>query len=361
MENNVRWARASQIVALELESLLKYFHIDFRRNGNRYSFACPLHDGDNQSGACIYNNKNHIVFQCFTNCSKDIKKDGISLVKNLLSRSGATSYEEAIKFIYDFVDEKAPLRQLHVEDSEKDVFLKVFGDEPVSVANCITKEQIRSTLKIPSAYFLSRGFDLKTLDEYDVGNCVNPTKKYYNRAVIPCYDREGMIYQGATCRSIFERCSKCTYYHDSSKMCPSSDYELWKCEKWLHDNIFPSRMIYNLWGAQEEIKKTHKAILVEGPADCIKLVSLGIRNVVALYGNYLKQGQSELLDSCGTMDLIVMLDNDPAGIKGSKDIKEKYSRQYRIYYPKYKGKDAGELQTDAETEDIKRILAQIGT
>lgn len=361
MINNPRWEKASKLIAINIEDFLKYFKIDFRKNGNRYSFPCPLHYGDNLSGAALYDNKSYITFQCFTNCPATIKKDGISFIKNLLSRPGEVSYEEAIKFVYDFVNESAPAFTEFQKETERDIFLKVFGEETTTSVKTITKELIRARLKIPSMYFLNRGFSGKILDEYDVGNCTDPTRKFYNRAVVPCYDRGGLIYQGATLRSLFEECKKCTYHHDPTKMCPISDYEMWKSEKWLHDNIFPSKMIYNLWGAQEEIKKTHKAIIVEGPADCIKLVSLGIKNVVALYGNYLKQGQSELLDSCGTMDLIVMLDNDPAGIKGSKDIKDKYSRQYRIYYPKYKGKDAGELQTDAETEDIKRILAQIGT
>lgn len=361
MIDSPKWEKASKLIALNIEDFLRYFKIDFKRSGTRYSFACPLHEGDNNSGAALYNNKNHIVFQCFTNCPAEIKKDGISFIRNLLSRSGYVTYDEAIKFVYDFVNETAPALGEAYRESEKDIFLKVFGEDTPVESKTIRKEDIRARLKIPSMYFAGRGFDIKTLDQYDVGNCTDPARKFYNRAVIPCYNREGLIYEGSTSRSIFEKCSTCEYYHDPIRMCPSSDYEFWKCSKWLHDNIHSSRMIYNLWGAQEEIKKTHKAIIVEGPADCIKLVSLGIKNVVALYGNYLKQGQSELLDSCGTMDLIVMLDNDPAGIKGSKDIKDKYSRQYRIYYPKYKGKDAGALQTDAETEDIKRILAQIGT
>lgn len=361
MIDGPRWEKATKLIALNLEDFLKYFRIDFKKCGNRYSFPCPLHYGDNANGACIFDNKSHIVFQCFTNCPADIKKDGISFIRNLLSRSGQVSYNEAVKFIYDFVNESAPsIKDATPKESEKDIFLKVFGEDAPITSKSTKKEDIRARLKIPSLYYINRGFDIKILDEYDIGNCIDPYRKFYNRAVIPCYDRSGTIYEGATSRSIFEECHKCKYYHQPDLMCPSCDYEFWRCSKWLHDNIHSSRMLYNLWGAQEEIKKSHKAVIVEGPADCIKLVSLGIKNVVAVYGNYLKQGQAELLDSCGTMDLIVMLDNDPAGIKGSKDIKEKYSRQYRIYFPKYKGKDAGELQTDAETEDIKRILSQIG-
>lgn len=354
------WDRASKLIALNLEPLLKYFQIDFNRCGNRYSFPCPLHDGDRLDGACLYNNKSFIIFNCFTNCPRDHRKDGLHFIKGLLSRSAETSYTDTIKFVYDFIEEKIPTNSPRKDEFDKYWFLNISDEVPQIHGELITKEQVRSRLMIPSKYYLNRGFDLGVLDSYDVGECLDKTKKFYNRAVIPCYDEEGTKYIGATGRSIFEQCPKCKYHHHESKMCPADGYSYFKCSKWLHDGLKSSSVLFNFWGAREEIKRTHKVILTEGPMDCLALYSLGIKNVVSLFGNFLKDGQAALLDSCGAMDLILMLDNDPAGIKGSTDIKQKYSRMYRIYMPLYKGKDPGVLQTDVETEDIKRILAQIG-
>jgi hypothetical protein len=81
--------------------------------------------------------------------------------------------------------------------------------------------------------------------------------------------------------------------------------------------------------------------------------------VVAVFGNTLKDGQTPILDSLGAMDLIVMFDNDEAGIKGCQDIKKHYSRMYRLYFPKYKAKDAGEMNTDSITEELKPLLNKL--
>lgn len=357
--DNIRWERASQIIALNLEDFLKYFQIEFNRCGNRYSFACPLHEGDNKSGSCLFQNKNHVVFNCFTNCPRDHSKNGIHFIKGLLSRSSETSLAETIDFIYKFVDEKVPNIPI-VKSPEKDIFLKVFGDEEQIKGNKPTREQIRSKLRVPSAYFLGRGFDIKTLDLYDVGNCDDKNKKFYNRAVIPCYSIDGLTYEGATSRSIFERCPKCTYYHSLDKMCPSTGWDFYRCSKWLHSDIKSGISLYNTWGAELEIRKTKKVILVEGPGDALRLIGAGIKNVLAVFGNTLKEGQTQLLDSLGAMDLIVMFDNDAAGIKGCQDIKKRYSRMYRLFFVNYKEKDAGEMNSDQITSEIAPLLAKIG-
>lgn len=356
---NPKWDRASKLIAIHLEPLLKYFNIEYQRVGNRYSFPCPLHEGDRKDGACCYNNKSFIIFQCFTNCDRDFKKDGISFIRGLLSRSSETSYPEAINFIYRFVNEDAPLVPI-VKSPEKDIFLKVFGEIEESKGTSPTREQIRSKLKIPSAYFVGRDFDIKTLDLYDVGNCDDKTKKFYNRAVIPCYSKDGISYEGATSRSIFEKCPKCTYYHAPDKFCPSTGWDFYRCSKWLHDGVKAGVSLYNTWGAELEIKKTKKVILVEGPGDALRLIGAGIPNVLAVFGNTLKEGQTQILDSLGTMDLIVMFDNDAAGIKGCQDIKTRYSRMYRLYFPKYKEKDAGEMNTDQITQEIAPLLGKLG-
>jgi hypothetical protein len=167
MIGNPQWDRASKLVALHLEPFLDYFNISYQRCGNRYSFPCPLHEGDRPDGACVYNNKNFIIFQCFTNCDRDFKKDGVSFIRGLLSRSSDTGYREALQFIYKFVNEDIPNGFVAAPPPEKDLFLKIFADENKYDEKKPTKDQIRSKLQIPSPYYVSRKFDIKTLDEYD--------------------------------------------------------------------------------------------------------------------------------------------------------------------------------------------------
>lgn len=359
MMDNPQWDRASKLIALNLEPLLKYFQIEFNRCGNRYSFPCPLHEGDKPDGSCVFNNKSYIVFQCFTNCDRNHKRDGLSFIRGLLSRSAEVSYPETIRFIFDFVDEKIPAYTPKEEVEDKYWFLNIANEVPQS-GGALTKEQVRSKLLIPSKYYLNRGFDLKVLDDYDVGECLDKGKKFYNRAVIPCYDLTGKMYEGCTSRSIFEKCDKCSYYHSPLKYCPITSYDVYKASKWIHDGLKSGASLFNTWGAAEEIRRTHKVIITEGPGDSLRLNQAGIKNCLSVFGNCLKEGQTHILDALGVMDIIVMFDNDKAGQKGCQDIKQRYQKLYRLYFPKYNGKDAGELNTDEITSELKPLLSRLG-
>lgn len=360
------WEEPKQLIADNLDEFLDYFEVDYRKYKNTYQCVCPFHeDAQKMGGYVIYKNSNHTVHLCLTECPKNTRKDGVTFIHKLLNRSTVTSYEEAIKFVYEFLNEEFTdeWKVKGEKNSEKDVFTAAFADsdEVIRKEYNISREQIRAKLLIPATYYLNRGFSADILNDYDVGLCINKTSKYYGRVIIPCYNESGDKYIGCTARSVYERCEKCKHHHDPAKWCPTSDYDKWKTKKWLHDNISPRETVFNIWKSQNEIRKTRKAILCEGPGDCIKLASLGVTNSLAVFGNSLKEGQIQLLDSLGVMDLIVLLDNDKAGLAMGQQIKEDCGKFYRLYFPKLKGvKDAGDLQTDKETEDIKALLAKLG-
>lgn len=350
-----------------MEKFLDYFQVEYKRIGKQYQCVCPFHDAARKLGGyIIYKNADHTVHLCLTECPKNTKKDAVTFIHKLLNRSSSTSYDEAIKFIYEFLNEEytGTWKSKTAEELERDVFMDVF-DEPEEekvTHSKITREQIRSKLLIPANYYLDRGYSSEILNAYDVGLCIDKKKKMYDRVVIPCYDETGDSYVGCTARSKFEKCGKCGFWHDENKFCPITKFDMYKSAKWLHDppGALFGKVLFNTWKAKDEIRKTRKAIICEGPGDCIKLASLGIHNSLGVFGNCLKPGQIQILDSLGVMDLIVMLDNDEAGIKGAEQIKETCGRFYRLYFPKLKGKDAGEIQTDSETEDIKNLLNRIG-
>ena len=54
-----------------------------------------------------------------------------------------------------------------------------------------------------------------------------------------------------------------------------------------------------------------------------------------------------------------MLDADKAGQEGAKKLKKQLGRQYRMYFPTIK-EDAGELNQDEITSDIKPIIEKAG-
>lgn len=359
----MQWSDYNKLITENLDLFLDYFELEYRKSGHDYNLVCPFHEGaDAENGFGIYKKPDYIVGYCRTNCARDVKKDGLTFIKRLLSRTVDTSYNETMRFILGFLNKDLPEICVENYDPEKATFISAFSEklEEQKVTN-FTREDIRARLSIPAVYYLNRGYSAQILNDYDVGLCETKGKKFYNRIVIPCYEESGSRYIGATTRSCYEKCEICKFYHATGKQCPITGWDKYSSSKWIHDEICSSVTMFNTWKAKESIRQTRKAIICEGPGDVISLSDKGIYNSLAIFGNTLKAGQTQVLDSLGVMDLIVMLDNDKAGQQGCLDIKKKYGRFYRLFFPQLKGiKDVGEIQTDKETEEIKQLLAQMG-
>lgn len=219
-----------------------------------------------------------------------------------------------------------------------------------------SREKVRSISDIPCGYYLNRGYSKKILDKYDVG-----FNSQSNRVIVPIYNKDYSKVMGLTCRSIFEECSKCEMFHKSSDKCPHKSEFLQHC-KWRNTkNFHSSNYLYNFWFAKEYIISSRVAILVEGPGDVWKLEESGIHNSLALFGCDMTDEQNILLDRSGALSLIVMLDPDKAGSEGMREIKERLSRTYRLYFPKIGdgSKDIGDLNTDKITSDIVPMINKV--
>jgi DNA primase len=73
-----------------------------------------------------------------------------------------------------------------------------------------------------------------------------------------------------------------------------------------------STLLYNLHRAKEQIRRTDRAILVEGYFDCIALETAGIGGVVASMGTSLTSGQAAVLRR-HTRNVVIAYDGDEAG------------------------------------------------
>ncbi|HEX9049933.1 MAG TPA: DNA primase [Anaeromyxobacter sp.] len=75
-----------------------------------------------------------------------------------------------------------------------------------------------------------------------------------------------------------------------------------------------SRVLYGLDLAREAIRKTRKAVLVEGYFDVIGLHQAGVANAVAVCGTALTPEHVELLARCDCREVTVLFDGDVAGL-----------------------------------------------
>jgi DNA primase len=74
-----------------------------------------------------------------------------------------------------------------------------------------------------------------------------------------------------------------------------------------------SRVLYGLDLAREEIRRSRRAILVEGYFDVIGLHQAGVKNAVAVCGTALTPEHVELLERCDCREVVLLFDGDAAG------------------------------------------------
>ncbi|MBN8227998.1 DNA primase [Corallococcus macrosporus] len=66
--------------------------------------------------------------------------------------------------------------------------------------------------------------------------------------------------------------------------------------------------------ARAEIRKLHRAVLVEGYFDCVLLHQVGVRHAVALCSTHLTPGHLQVLARAEARELVLLLDGDSAGL-----------------------------------------------
>lgn len=76
------------------------------------------------------------------------------------------------------------------------------------------------------------------------------------------------------------------------------------------------KLLYNLHNARSAIRRTERAVVVEGYFDVLRAVEAGIEDVVAPLGTSLTSDQAELLKRY-TREVVLLYDNDRAGMKAS--------------------------------------------
>lgn len=330
----------------DIENLLASLGIDSYKNlGKMISMSCPIHGGDNESAFNLYHQGDHYRgnWKCRTHqCEETFKSSIIGFIRGCLSHNEhgwskpgdqMCSFYEAIDFATDFTKQDLSKIKVSRKAKEKKGFVntvKHINSQSSIPENRVLRDAVKKGLSIPSKYFIARGFSSEILTKYDVGECYSSGKEMQNRAVVPIYDHEYKYMVGCSGRSLFEKCSKCKNYHNTTEECPIDEYS-WKASKWKHSFKFKSEEhLYNYWFAKEHIKNSASVILVESPGNVWRLEESGIHNSVAIFGSSLSDRQKMILDTSGAMTIITIMDSDEAGQKASSQIFNKCSKTYNI-------------------------------
>jgi 5S rRNA maturation endonuclease (ribonuclease M5) len=354
-----------------IESLLDSFNIEYKTNSKMISMSCPVHGGDNSSAVNIYPEGDHYRgnWKCRThNCEQEFKASIIGFIRGIISHqkydwseSGdeMCSFQEALDYALSFLNKDMKSIKISRADKDKTTFssmVSYISAVPEVTQSKITRKHIKQSINIPAEYYISRGYTTDILNKYDVGLCNNPSKPMHNRVVVPIYDTDYKYMIGCSGRSIFEKCEDCGCYHENTASCPESDNR-WLFPKWKHSSDFKSQnSLYNFWFAKEFILQTQTAIIVESPGNVWRLEENNMHNSVAIFGSSLSDKQKILLDSSGAMNLVVLTDNDDAGIKAAEQIKNKCQNTYRVFIPKISKSDVGEMTPEEINVEIKQYI-----
>ena len=360
----------TNLVVNNIDKIYSYFDTEISyKNNILIKSSCFIHGGDNPTALNLYYNADiRVHYKCRTHQCEDIFGSSlISLVRGGLSRvkynwkiegDKEASFNETIEFLLNITQQNfGNIKSDETSNSaDKLKFASLINNftTPEVAKTKFDIETYRKKVEIPATYYLQRGYSIEVLDKYDVGTCKRPKKALYQRAVVPIYDESGESVLGFSGRSIHAECPKCNHYHDPEKKCHFFP-------KWKHTKGFKKEnCLYNYWYAKRHVAKTGVIVVVESPGNVWRLEEAGIHNSVAIFGAHLSQNQKNIIDASGALSIVCLLDNDEAGKKGAKRIYEQCSKMYRLYFPKLKTNDIGDMNVDVVTSDIKPLISKLG-
>tara|TARA_R100000808_G_scaffold2804_3_gene10543 strand:- start:67434 stop:68510 length:1077 start_codon:yes stop_codon:yes gene_type:complete len=336
-----------QKLSERVEEILDFFGIEYEQYDNRIAAACPIHDGDKTDALTIFTSGDNVVgnWYCWTNhCEKEYVNTMLGFIRGVMSQRAdrEVSFIEAVNFACELVEIDLDNVKVDREHIEKTAFVACASNllkKSKPTPKGISRDVVRQGLQRPVDFYLKRGFLEETLDTFDVGICINSNKLMYNRVVVPVYDDSHQYMVGCVGRSLEDN--------------PST-------QKWINSKGFNSGAhLYNYWMAKKEISRTETIVLVEGQGDVWRLWEAGIRNAVGMFGCHLTDYQQISIEKSGAMNIVVLTDNDEAGIKAASSIKEKCGRLFNLHFPQLPKKDVGDMSTDEIEEQLKPQIASI--
>lgn len=188
---------------------------------------------------------------------------------------------------------------------------------------------------------LDEGFTEETLQAFDVG-----FDDKSMRITFPLRDMAGRL-MGISGRTVTRSGYPRFKVYDK-------EYEQWGLPMrkismgeilWNVDRVYPA--VY--------FGKDVPLVVVEGFKACMWVHQAGIKNVVALCGSYLKEGQQWLLEHLGGV-VYVMLDNDDSGQSGAQQVGAALSQSLKVRMVHFRS--SAKQPTDLDPQEVVQSIDQ---
>jgi hypothetical protein len=251
---------------------------------------CKIHGGDNKTAFRF--NRNKRTWACFTHkCHEVYGNDIIGLIMAVLNVDFKAAFDYLKQLVgdvgndIDYVELKRKREMNEFINSYSSIILR-----PKSV----NEKSLKLFKLLRSDFFIRHGFSKETLDYFEIAGGWKD-KHNNQRDIIPIRSDGGELVAYAL-RDIRDEVD----YDDKYIFTPGFDKE----------NCF-----YNLDKAKHCIDE-FPLIVVEGFKSVWRLFDYGINNVVAVMGSRITSGQQQLICRYATKGVVIMFDNDIAGIEG---------------------------------------------
>jgi len=365
-ERNHRIRELSARACMCLDEILPKIGISYKVNGNRLYGCCPVHSGNNPQAWTMYPDGHTTpgIWQCFTRqCHV---KHGHYLLDLIVAIK--VKYEvgytkrDAIDWLchemgfpsIDAVPLPDSYESYRRKERTRDYYFTL-DQRTERPKGSMNRYEFRNMVEMPAPYYVKRGFSPESLTHFDVGY-----SKRINRVIVPVYDEDFKHTIGFVGRSVFDKCEKCQLWHSPDSHCPTLSMDQIRASKWINiQNFETGQTLYNIWHAKQTIAATQTAVLVEGPPDVWRLHEAGIKNAVAMFGLDIGDEQIVQLMMNRTANVIILTDNDEAGINAAKCLREKLHKTFRLYFPTIVAKDIGDENLDQVTKDVMPHLNKV--
>jgi len=290
-------------------------HITLKKAGRNYKANCPFHGEKEPS----FNVSPELqIFKCF-GCGE------AGDVFTFLQKYEGMDFYEALKFLADRVGVK--LKKFKSAQTSQKQKLYEINSLANRFYNYVLLKHVSG--KFALDYLIkNRGLKLDTIKKFQLGYSPDrplALKKFLvDKKKIATSDLEkvGIVYmrgsqaidrfRGRVTFPLFDHRGNITGF--AGRILPSERVK--KLAKYTNspetEIYHKSRMLYGFEITKREIKKSSKAVVVEGELDMISSWQIGIKNAVAIKGSALTKEQVKLL-SRYAQKLIFAMDSDVAG------------------------------------------------
>ena len=318
--------------------------LPLKKSGRNFKANCPFHDEKTPS---FMVSQERQIFKCF-GC-----QEGGDVFGWLMKREGM-EFGEALRTLADKVGVKLKSYKPSKDQQIKDKMLEINSLASEYYHYLLTEHQAG---KEALQYLLKRGITKASIKSFKLGVSVGEWEGLINFLVkkkgykISELEMAGLVVKGQ--RGFYDRFRDRVMfplYDHRNRVVGFSGRVYAQEQKQAKYVNSPETILYHksdvLYGLEKtrgEIKRKNKAVVVEGELDAISSYQAGVKNVVAIKGSALTEGQVDLLKRfCENLSLA--LDEDAAGDQAARrgiEIAEKAGLSVRVIKLKY-GKDPDE-------------------